>query len=180
MSATGSAQHPYISQPMWGLQSALGFAICPVNPSFLASYRLESDEEGQDFRAWHSHRREGCWGAYSPRPLLLPPLLARPRKAGTCWTFFPLTSALHLQAGPGCTWPSTKTPWRATCGCSRRTWVSCTSTMSSECPDAGSHARSSCVPLSFIPTSYPCTYHTVPGPQGSSPAGQPEDTPVMA
>lgn len=54
----------------------------------------------------------------------------------------PADSRPRLQAGPGCTWHSTRTRWRATCACSRRTWTCCTSTMSSECPAV--HVAPSC------------------------------------
>lgn len=61
----------------------LEFAICPVHPSFLASYRLGSDGENQDLRVRCSVRREGCWGAGSPPPFLLPfpPLLGQGKPA---------------------------------------------------------------------------------------------------
>ena len=67
-----------------------------------------------------------------------------------------------LQAGPGCTWPSTRTPWRATCGCSRRTWACYINTTSSECLSARSHAAPA-LSLSGVPkTLVTCRHHSRP------------------
>lgn len=111
------------------------FAICPLYQRFLASYRLCSDREKKDFGGHGTPTREKSVGVLGPSATLsFLSALAWPKKPAPRQAFLPVTPALHLQAGPGCTWPSTRTLWRATCGCSRRTWVCCISTTSSECP----------------------------------------------
>lgn len=111
-------------------------AICPLYQSFLASSRVGSDRENND---WHSNKRRGHRSMWSPQPFLLP-FVPLPGKQSQHPPGLPSGySCPHLQAGPGCTWPSTRTPWRATCGCSRRTWACCISTMSSECAHGLSH-----------------------------------------
>lgn len=114
----------------------------------------------------------------SPQPFLLP-FVALPGKQSQHPPGLPSSySCPPLQAGPGCTWPSMRTPWRATCGCSRRTWACCISTMSSECPHGLSHVAPE-LALSLIPkTRVTRRQHRVPH-QRPGPALHTEDVSVM-